>query len=326
VVDKITITCYAIYSSKVFDVRYLILYLLYSMRCSDLYDIKEDMTMEKQHEHRPSPEEVVEAERRLTPEQAVGSRARYSILKNQEILEGVGVSDEQIKEAATLASEQAVAEFNELEQREPWHRTMSIVESAKPRLSEDEQLLLDGHVNWSKDFVSQWKDKLDWAKNLWGKDLSTQELVRRLNIQSLHPHMMRQFGDPVQDYPSIMLMSPKVRCLVDPESEKQRQEKIEKDKWRPVTEHQVPPREIPEYDRVLKPSEEGIEQVFKSFGAEVPQGEDRKEEKLIPTQFDGIFLVLSGQRRDVVSLSFDLKTLDAMLTANKELENTTAEE
>ena len=89
--------------------------------------------MYEKHEYIPSKADSAEAERQLSPEQATASRARYEIKKHQEILESVGLTREQVDEAATLASDEAVKTYHELEQVEPWKHTMNIVNNPVPR-------------------------------------------------------------------------------------------------------------------------------------------------------------------------------------------------
>lgn len=286
--------------------------------------------MEGKHEHVHPAAEVVEAEKQLTPEQAVGSRARYEIRKHKEVLESVGVTEQQINEASMLASDKAVQEYRELAQQEPWQRTMGVIEEIKAHLSPDEKILLEGLTSWSKDFVFRWKERIDMVKTRLGQEASISELVRDID-QNGAPSSILQWGEPLQDFPSFLLFSPKVRSLVDPEAEQQRETAIEADRRMPVTQPRKPFGENEPWNEVIRPTQEGIANIFKTFGAELP-AEDQLSDmekrgwstRPIPTRFEGVYLGLSS-RGDTVWLAFDLETLTRMVDVQRKTGSTEIE-
>ena len=263
--------------------------------------------MVEKHEYKPSPTEVAKAERQLTPEQAVGSKAGYEILKHEAELVEVGIDGEQIKQAAELARDRAVEEYHQLEKSEPWHRTMDIVEGVKQRLSPDEQTLIDGHLQWAKEFVYQWKDALEKARKLYG-GASTYELVLKLSQYSLMPtgtsfHYAR---DPRLAVVGFNLIGPKVRALVDPSAKREEDRSYE----------------------TLKPTKEGMAAIFKAFGADIPEFKGKEwgwDSEMYDTQFSGVSLS-PYERRDGVTVYFNLETLEKMIEVDKELNKTEVEQ
>ena len=278
--------------------------------------------MEKM-EYQPTKAEVVEAENRLTPEQSVASRARYEIRKHKKVLEQAGMTEEQINEASALASEEAVKEYRTLAEQGPWKRTMTIVEEVKERLSPDEQILIGGITRWSSDFVLRWKERIDIVRTRLGKDASMETLVRDID-QNGAPSGMLQWGEPLRNFPSFLLFGPKVRSLVDPEAQKQRDTAWEQDKRMPVTQPRKPFGQGEPWDEVIHPTKEGIASIFQAFGAEIPEESELSDlekrglaTRPIQTRFEGVYLALSPTQ-DVVSVAFDTETLARMIDMGKE--------
>lgn len=262
---------------------------------------------EGKHEYTPSREEIAEAEQRLTPEQAVASNARYDVLKNREIFLKVGLAEDKIKEAAQLAQEKAVAEYRELERREPWRRTMDILENVKPKLSEPERMLLSGHLQWAKEFVVKWKEEFEKIQMNKEKDLSAREVVNLVwHIYNGHAPIggfIRAPDDPRAYYPSIQLMREKYRRVVD--------ETAELSKW----------------NEILSPTKDGIQKVFEEFAAEFPRRikttRDEGADELIPTQFPGVYLnIVHTGSEYALSLSFSPEVLKQMVETHEELSKT----
>lgn len=282
--------------------------------------------MERSHEYVPSATEIAEAESKLTPEYRVASNARYEIRKHKEVLESVGVTEAQINKASALASDKAVKEYHELEQQEPWNRTMNIIDEVKTRLSPDERVLIEGLTGWSRNFVFQWKDRIDRVRGRLGQNATMSEIMQDID-QNGAPSSILQQGEPLQNYPSFLLFSPKVRSLVDPEAQKQRDIAIEQDRRTPVTQPRKLFGQDEPWNEVIRPTKEGIAQIFKAFGAQLPpsgEGTSANGEKLVPTQFDGVYLSLA-LRGDTIWLAFDVQTLVRMIDARKELESTETE-
>ncbi len=283
--------------------------------------------MEEKIEYKPSAAEIAKAESSLTPEQAVGSKARYEIRKHKEVLESVGVTETQINEASALASDKAIQEYHELERQEPWNRTMRIIEEVKTRLSPDEQVLMEGLTRWEKDFVLQWKERVEIARTRLGQHVSMSQLVGDIIQKNDAPSSVLQYGQPLQDFPSFLLFSPKVRCLVDPEAQRQRDAAIKQDRRMPVMQPRKPFGENEPWNEVIRPTKEGIAKIFKAFGAQLPpsgEGTSANGKVLVPTQFDGVYLSLAP-RGDTVWLAFDVPTLVRMIDARKQLESAETE-
>lgn len=273
--------------------------------------------MEGKHEYISTPNQTAEAEQRLTPEQAIGSKARYEIMKNQDVLRAVGLSEDKVQEAATLASEKAVEMFHELEQSGPWKNTMDVIEKVKPKLSQAEQLLLNGHQRWAQEFVVKWREELERAKMETGKDVDANELVHRVwNTYNGHAPVGGFHAVPPDrnephwavlphQFPSIDLMRSKYRGVVD---------------------DTIADRKDSRFGELLLPTEEGIKKVFKEFGASFPEkiknSYERDPETLVPTQFSGVYLdVLKiGDSKDyALSLVFSPEVLQQMIQAHEEL-------
>jgi histone H3/H4 len=64
--------------------------------------------------------EMIRAEKMLTPEQRVQSDALYEVNKHLGSLMKAEVSEAQVQEAATFASETALKEYRDLINQNPW--------------------------------------------------------------------------------------------------------------------------------------------------------------------------------------------------------------
>jgi hypothetical protein len=82
------------------------------------------------YEYEPSPKKIREAEEAMESWQAAATRARFEIMSHAPDLEAVGVTPDQIKEAAELAGERAREEFEQKEKEDPYRRIAKIIEEA----------------------------------------------------------------------------------------------------------------------------------------------------------------------------------------------------
>lgn len=268
---------------------------------------EEDSVMGRK-EYVPSETEMAEAERLLTPEQAVARNARYEILKNRQILRGVGVTDKQIQQAAALAGKKAIEEYRYLEKQEPWNRTMNILEETKTKLSPDEQLLLEFHLRKVKDFLPRWEEKVKQTRSALGQDLPIEKVINYIGWnEGISVGRIRMFDHPAyKSFPAITLMDAKYKSEVNP-----RINYSESD------------------DEVIKPTDEGARKIFKALGAEYPRRGLREiytgksEKDVILTHFPGVFLEVN---MGWVNLLFSPETLSKMIEAREKLTQSGIEE
>lgn len=237
--------------------------------------------------------EVIKAEKMLTPEEKVQSEARYEVMKHQDSLVKAGVSEEQVQNSATFASETALKEYKDLIAQNPWKTTTDLLNGVIEGLQGDDKMIAETFRSWGSNFPTDWKDKTEWYRDITKKTepgQSFEKVVANLRWNNQCPTFTETKDG--KDYPSLHVMDPKYRYVFD--------KNLEND---------------PKGKDLVTPSADAVRSIFTAFGAEVPTiGKQIDNGELIETKLPGVFLSVKGGDRHTVLVNFSVDTLQKIVT------------
>lgn len=159
----------------------------------------------------PTPAETREAERIMTPVQAVMTRARFEIMSHQQDMAAAGISESQVETASVKAGERAKLEFEQKEKEDPLRQIARVLEESAE--TSDEKLLAQQGVESLERFRSGWKALLQREELKTKHEEATFDVRRTVGEARAH-NMTPSFvdtraygpGHGLEDFPSVRIL------------------------------------------------------------------------------------------------------------------------